>query len=76
MDAPGTNRATGTPILTDIAHAPQATHGPPPGVQPAPFGPRLFTGVMAVLVAAIMSGLNNRVGALALVDIRGVWVRR
>lgn len=37
----------------------------------APFGPRLFTGVMGVLVAAIMSGLNNRVGALTLIDIRG-----
>jgi DHA2 family multidrug resistance protein len=58
--------------LTDIAHAPHATKGPPPGVPQAPFGPRLFTGVMGVLVAAIMSGLNNRVGALALVDIRGV----
>lgn len=57
--------------MTDIAHAPHTTKGPPPGVPQAPFGPRLFTGVLGVLVAAIMSGLNNRVGALALVDVRG-----
>jgi DHA2 family multidrug resistance protein len=48
-----------------------STPPPPAPPPPMPFGPRLFTGVMGVLVAAIMSGLNNRVGALALVDLRG-----
>ena len=42
--------------------------GPPPG--PA-FGPRLACGLLGVLVAAMMAGLNNRVGALGLADIRG-----
>ncbi|WP_019833588.1 MFS transporter [Sphingomonas sp. PR090111-T3T-6A] len=36
-----------------------------------PFGLRQFTGVMGVLVAAIMSGLTSRVSALALIDLRG-----
>lgn len=60
--------------MTDIAHAPhhQPAQSPPPGAPPpAPFGPRLFIGVMGVLVAAIMSGLNGRVSGIALVDIRG-----
>ena len=57
--------------MTDIAHAPHSAKGPPPGIPPMPFGPRLFTGVMGVLVAAIMAGLNNRVGALTLMDVRG-----
>lgn len=59
--------------MTDIAHAPHSIKGPPPGAPiSVPFGPRLLTGVIGVLVAAIMSGLNNRVGALALGDVRGV----
>lgn len=36
-----------------------------------PFGFRLMVGITGILVAAIMSGLNNRVGALSLPDIRG-----
>ena len=38
--------------------------------QPA-FGPRLACGLTGVFIAAIMAGLNSRVAALALVDIRG-----
>ena len=41
--------------------------GPPP----TPFTARLFTGVMGVLVAAIMAGLSSRLGALTLADMRG-----
>jgi len=43
----------------------------PPAVHP--FGLRLFTGVMGVFVAAMMSGLNSRIGGLALTDIRAVF---
>jgi len=43
-----------------------------PAAAPAihPFGPRLLTGVLGVFVAAMMSGLNSRIGGLALADIR------
>lgn len=40
---------------------------------PHPFGLRLFTGVLGVFVAAMMSGLNSRIGGLALTDIRTVF---
>lgn len=42
--------------------------GPPP--QPV-FGPRLAVGLFGIFIAAMMAGLNNRVGGLALADIRG-----
>lgn len=58
--------------MTTIAHAPHSNDGPPPGMPPpVPFGPRLATGLAGVLLAAMMSGLNNRVGALALIDVQG-----
>lgn len=44
---------------------------PSPAVHP--FGARLLTGVIGVFVAAMMSGLNSRMGALALTDIRSVF---
>jgi len=43
----------------------------PPAVHP--FGLRLLTGVVGVFVAAMMSGLNSRMGGLALTDIRTVF---
>lgn len=46
---------------TPAAQAPPAVH---------PFGPRLLTGVFGVFLAAMMSGLNSRIGGLALTDIR------
>jgi DHA2 family multidrug resistance protein len=51
---------------------------PAPAAAPAapaahPFGPRLLTGVIGVFVAAMMSGLNSRIGSLALGDIRAVY---
>lgn len=36
-----------------------------------PFGPRLAVGMVGVLIAAMMAGLNNRVGVLGLADVRG-----
>ena len=59
------------------AHAvPGVPAAPAPApVKPAapavhPFGARLLTGVLGVFVAAMMSGLNSRIGGLALTDIR------
>lgn len=45
----------------------------PAGIPPAQplFGPRLATGLLGVLLAAMMAGLNNRVPALGLAEIRG-----
>lgn len=58
--------------MTTIPHAPPSLDGPPVGAPPpTPFGPRLATGLFGVLVAAMMSGLNNRVGAIALADVQG-----
>ncbi|CAN5332282.1 MFS transporter [soil metagenome] len=59
----------GESALTALAQAPAPSRALAPG---APFGPRVFVGVMGVLVAALMSGLSDRVGDLALIDIRGV----
>lgn len=33
--------------------------------------PRLIAGLLGIFLAAVMAGLNNRVGALGLVDVRG-----
>ncbi|WP_144636947.1 MFS transporter [Bordetella genomosp. 13] len=40
-------------------------------VQAIPFGPRLAVGLLGIFIAAMMSGINSRVGALALADLRG-----
>ena len=55
--------------LAPIEHPPATAHLA--AAAQHPFGLRLFVGVLGVLVAAIMSGLNNRVGGLALPDIKG-----
>lgn len=45
----------------------------PPGSAPAtPFTGRLFTGFLGILISAMVAGLSNRIGSLALADIRGV----
>lgn len=51
---------------------PATVAGIAPAAPPAvhPFGLRLLTGVIGVFVAAMMSGLNSRMGGLALTDIR------
>ncbi len=45
---------------------------PPAAAPPVvhPFGARVLTGVFGVFVAAMMSGLNSRIGGLALTDLR------
>jgi DHA2 family multidrug resistance protein len=62
-----------------------AVGGPPPAPPvPTPFNGRLIVGLLGVLIAALASGLNNRVTDIALNDVRGVlgmgfdegtWVR-
>ncbi|SAH84481.1 MFS family transporter [Bordetella ansorpii] len=37
----------------------------------AAFGPRLAIGLLGIFIAAVMSGINSRVGSLALADLRG-----
>ncbi len=49
---------------------PPAVHPAPPG-QPQPFGFRLAMGLTGIFIASMMAGLNNRVGSLALADVRG-----
>lgn len=53
-----------------VATAPTVPPSPP---APTPFSMRLLVGVVGVFIAAVMAGLNNRVGSLALADIRGVF---
>ncbi|WP_420997634.1 MFS transporter [Cupriavidus sp. 30B13] len=48
---------------------PPAPAGPP---VPPPFDRRLAIGLSGVLIAALASGLNNRVTDIALADVRGV----
>ncbi len=58
--------------MTTITHAPPSLDGPPVGAPPpVPFDFKLATGLTGVLIAAMMSGLNNRVGALGLADVQG-----
>lgn len=40
---------------------------------PAPFGPRLAIGLVGVLLAALTSGINDRVTETALADILGIF---
>lgn len=47
-----------------------STSTPPPG--PAPFSWRLAIGLTGVLIAALTSGINDRVTEIALVDVLGV----
>lgn len=50
------------------AATPPAPEGGPPG--PA-FGARLAVGLLGILLAAMVAGLNNRVAGLALADVQG-----
>lgn len=42
-----------------------------PATTQADHAKRLLVGLVGILIAAMMAGLNNRVGALALADVRG-----
>jgi len=57
--------------MTTIAHAPHHVGSTIPHPPQPVWNVRVATGLGGVLIAAMMSGLNNRVGALALVDIAG-----
>jgi DHA2 family multidrug resistance protein len=49
----------------------EAKPAPPPA--PHPFNSQILMGVVGVFTAAMMSGLNSRIGGLTLVDIKGVF---
>lgn len=49
-------------VLPGTSSAPAAAAGRPP---------KAMAGLLGIFIAAMMAGLNNRVGALALADIRG-----
>ena len=44
---------------------------PVPAPSAPAFTPRLAMGLVGILIAALMAGLNNRMPALALVDLQG-----
>jgi len=44
---------------------------PAPAAVQHPFNAQIFVGVLGVFIAAMMSGLNNRIGGLSLVDLKG-----
>ncbi|WP_295995199.1 MFS transporter [Rugamonas sp.] len=47
-------------------------HRPPPAPAAQPFGLRILTGLCGVLLAALWSGLNDRVSSISLPDLRGL----
>jgi len=53
------------------AALPQCAAGPGQRAPKAGFTVRIMAGLVGIFIAAMMAGLNNRVGALALADIRG-----
>lgn len=57
------NKPVPQPVIPPVAAAPV----------PHPFGPRLLMGVFGVFAAAMMSGLNSRIGSLALNEIRTAY---
>lgn len=56
------------PAMTPPPQPPRS--GPPPG-PPAALTPRIAAALTGVLISAMMSGLNSRLGGLALADVRG-----
>lgn len=46
---------------------------PPPPPAPTPFTPRLALGLVGVLIAALTSGINDRVTDIALADLLGAF---
>ncbi|EQB33937.1 MULTISPECIES: MFS transporter [Sphingomonadales] len=56
--------------MSSIADSPASVAPPaPPTAKP---NPRVIGALVGILLAAMISGLNNRVGALALADVRGL----
>ncbi|WP_290874262.1 MFS transporter [Aquabacterium sp.] len=57
--------------MSGAVPVPPSSPSPPPPPPPPPFNARLATGLLGILLAAMVSGLNNRVPGLAMPDIRG-----
>lgn len=58
--------------MTNSVHQGQHHIHPPPGEHlPHGLSKQVIAGLLGIFVAAMMAGLNNRVGALGLVDVRG-----
>lgn len=59
--------------MSTPAGTPAPPAAPPgPGAAPGPvFGPRLALGLLGILLAAMVAGLNNRVPGLVLADLQG-----
>src|SRR6187402_3478922 len=60
---------------TGVVHQPQrsdaiASPRAVPTPAPHPFNSRILVGVIGVFIAAMMSGLNSRIGGLSVVDIK------
>ena len=55
--------------MTSVAVSPSSSAPPAPAA--AKPSPRVIGALVGILLAAMISGLNNRVGALALADVRG-----
>jgi DHA2 family multidrug resistance protein len=65
----------GSPMSRSPPHEPAHDHGQGPAQGHAPHHApsiKAIAGLTGIFIAAMMAGLNNRVGALALVDLRGV----
>lgn len=58
--------------MSDAAIVAAPVPAPAPAAPAATaFGPRLALGLLGIFIAAMGAGINNRVGALALADLRG-----
>lgn len=55
-------------MTADVIQLPPVPPAPAPAAAPPK---RAIAGLVGILIAAMMAGLNNRVGSLALADIRG-----
>jgi DHA2 family multidrug resistance protein len=58
-------------VAANASMAPAAARPTAPPGAPPPFTARLAVGLLGIFLAAMMAGLNNRVGGLALIDVRG-----
>lgn len=66
-----TSGAAPTPASPSQAITAQAAPAGATPTQAPPLRPRLAVGLLGIFIAAMMSGINSRVGALALPDLRG-----
>ena len=57
--------------MTSLAAPALQAAATPTALSPPVFGPRIITGLVGVLLAVLVSGLNEMVTKVALADIRG-----